>query len=62
VVIPSVGEILAREPDAYTYLPASTEQFLDAEQLAARMLATGFKQVGFTRLMFGTVAIHWGTK
>ena len=62
VVIPTVGEILAREPDAYTYLPASTEQFLDAEQLAARMLATGFKQVGFTRLMVGTIAIHWGTK
>ena len=62
VVIPAVGEIFAGEPDAYTYLPVSTEQFLDAEQLATRMLAVGFKRVGFRRLMFGTIAIHWGTK
>ncbi len=62
MVIPAVGEIFAGEPDAYTYLPVSTEQYLDAEQLAARMLAVGFKRVGFRRLMFGTIAIHWGIK
>jgi demethylmenaquinone methyltransferase/2-methoxy-6-polyprenyl-1,4-benzoquinol methylase len=61
-IIPALGGLLAGEPEAYTYLPESTEQFLPAEQLAERMLSIGFHQVGFQRLMIGTVAIHWGTK
>lgn len=61
-VIPTLGGLLAGEAEAYAYLPASTEMFLYAEQLAERMLSAGFRQVGFRRLMFGTVAIHWGLK
>jgi demethylmenaquinone methyltransferase / 2-methoxy-6-polyprenyl-1,4-benzoquinol methylase len=61
-VIPLLGALITRERDAYTYLPISTDHFLDAEQLAARMVLMGFQGVGFRRLMFGTVAIHWGIK
>lgn len=61
-IIPALGSIISGEPDAYRYLPDSTQAFLSAEQLAERMLAAGFKRVGFTRLMLGTVAIHWGEK
>ncbi len=61
-IIPALGEIISGEPDAYRYLPDSTQAFLSAEQLAERLLAAGFKRVGFTRLMLGTVAIHWGEK
>lgn len=61
-MIPWLGRLIAGDSDAYTYLPDSTASFLTAEQLADRMSAAGFKQVGFMRLMFGTVAIHWGMK
>ena len=62
VVIPTLGTILSGQRDAYTYLPDSTEAFLSAEELAARMAVVGFKRIGFKRVMFGTIAIHWGEK
>ncbi len=62
VVIPALGRFVAGAAEAYAYLPASTENFLPAETLAARMAETGFKEVGFKRLMFGVVALHWGQK
>ena len=62
VFIPNLGRIITGEADAYTYLPETTENFLQAEKLAALMEEAGFQQVGFRRLMFGTVAIHWGMK
>lgn len=61
-VIPALGGLITGEPEAYTYLPNSTELFLSAEQLAARMVAAGFRKVGFRRTMFGAIAIHWGIK
>ena len=62
VVIPVLGQLVTGERDAYVYLPDSTAAFLTAEQLAARMALSGFRAVGYHRLMFGTVAIHWGVK
>lgn len=61
-VIPVLGQMISGEPDAYRYLPDSTEVFLAAEQLAERMVSAGFRKVGFRRLMLDTVAIHWGKK
>jgi demethylmenaquinone methyltransferase/2-methoxy-6-polyprenyl-1,4-benzoquinol methylase len=61
-VIPALGRLVAGDAEAYRYLPDSTENFLSAESLAERMQAAGFREVGFHRLMFGTIAIHWGTK
>jgi demethylmenaquinone methyltransferase/2-methoxy-6-polyprenyl-1,4-benzoquinol methylase len=62
VIIPNLGRIITGEADAYTYLPETTKNFLQAEKLAALMEQAGFQKVGFRRLMFGTVAIHWGMK
>ncbi|NOT03768.1 MAG: ubiquinone/menaquinone biosynthesis methyltransferase [Anaerolineales bacterium] len=61
-IIPTVGGLLSGERDAYNYLPDTTENFLTAEQLAARMIAVGFRKVDFKRLMFGTIGMHWGEK
>jgi len=57
-VIPTLGRLLTGQPDAYTYLPDSTESFLSAEDLAARLRETGFREVEFSLRMFGTIAIH----
>ena len=61
-VIPFLGRLLTGQAEAYSYLPDSTEGFLQPEQLAVRMQAVGFRRVIFQRFMFGTVAIHWGQK
>lgn len=61
-VIPTLGGMISGTREAYAYLTASTEDFLTAEELSARIMAAGFRQVAFKRLMFGTVAIHWGMK
>jgi demethylmenaquinone methyltransferase/2-methoxy-6-polyprenyl-1,4-benzoquinol methylase len=61
-VIPFLGDLLTGSRDAYTYLPETSEHFLPAEDLQKLIEASGFCRAGFKRLMFGTVAIHWGTK
>jgi demethylmenaquinone methyltransferase / 2-methoxy-6-polyprenyl-1,4-benzoquinol methylase len=61
-VIPLMGTLLTGQRDAYTYLPDSSEAFLRAEELAAHLAAAGFTRVGFKRMNFGTVAMHWGEK
>ena len=62
LVIPLLGVVISGVGEAYRYLPNSSEQFLPAEELAEKMKNAGFKEVGFQRLMFGTIALHWGTK
>jgi demethylmenaquinone methyltransferase/2-methoxy-6-polyprenyl-1,4-benzoquinol methylase len=62
VIIPLMGRLVAGASDAYTYLPDSTENFLPAETLAERMCEAGFKNVGYQKVMFETMAIHWGVK
>lgn len=61
-IIPTLGKLITGNREAYTYLPTSTRKFLTAEALAARMLENGFREVAFHRLMFDTIAIHWGVK
>jgi len=61
-VIPTLGRLLTGSSDAYRYLPETTEGFVTAEELAARMAAARFKKIGYERFMFGTIAIHWGEK
>lgn len=61
-IIPLLGKWISGEADAYTYLPDSSAGFLSAEALASHMSKVGFGSIGFQRLNFGTVAIHWGVK
>jgi len=61
-IIPTLGRIITGQADAYSYLPESTLGFKTAEELAALMRAAGLIEVGCRRFMFGTMAVHWGTK
>lgn len=61
-VIPALGRLVARQSEAYLYLPDSTENFLQPEQLADQLRSVGFIGVAFRRLMFGAIAIHCGDK
>lgn len=62
MVIPTLGRLLAHDPQAYHYLPSSTEGFHDSQQLAQMIEASGFEGVGFERRMFGTINIHWALR
>ena len=62
VVIPVLGALLTGAKEAYHYLPETIEAFVTAEELAVRMAAAGFRRINYQRLMFGTIAIHWGEK
>lgn len=61
-VLPAVGRAVSKHTDAYSYLPASVAQFPAPADLAERMRAAGWREVGFERLTFGVAALHWGTK
>ena len=62
VIIPLLGMLVTGDREAYRYLPASTEGFLSAEELAEKLRIAGFFEEGYQRLMFGTAAIHWGNR
>lgn len=61
-IIPLLGRIVTGQPEAYRYLPETTEGFLRVERLTALLAAVGFRKVNFRRFMFGMVAVHWGEK
>ncbi|MCB1050556.1 MAG: bifunctional demethylmenaquinone methyltransferase/2-methoxy-6-polyprenyl-1,4-benzoquinol methylase UbiE [Acidobacteria bacterium] len=62
IMIPALGWIIGRAPQAYKYLSDSTQAFLLPEELAQKMRDQGFQAVGFQKFSFGTIAVHWGQK
>jgi len=61
-IIPLLGQIVSGNPDAYKYLPESTQAFKTPDELADIMRSVGLKDVRFKRFMFGTMAVHVGTR
>ncbi len=61
-IVPWMGALIGGARDAYTYLPNSTLTFPDADTLAHIMRQVGLNHVYYKKLMFGTIAIHVGTK
>jgi demethylmenaquinone methyltransferase/2-methoxy-6-polyprenyl-1,4-benzoquinol methylase len=59
--VPVLGRIVARDREAYSYLPESVHRFPPARELAAIMREAGLVDVGYRRLMMGVVALHVGT-
>ena len=61
-LVPLIGNLIARDRAAYTYLPQSVDRFYAAPELAALLRDSGLTGVGYRRLGFGTVCLHWGDK
>jgi demethylmenaquinone methyltransferase/2-methoxy-6-polyprenyl-1,4-benzoquinol methylase len=59
--LPRLGSLFGKTK-AYTYLPKSTQTFMNREQLKRSMEKAGFTDVGYKDLFFGNVCVHWGTK
>ena len=60
--VPLMGQIVAGDRTAYTYLPSSVDYFLTADGLAEVYRQAGLVNVGYRRLGMGGVAIHHGEK
>ena len=61
-LVPLIGKLVAGDRSAYSYLPRSVDNFLDAGRLAEILSGLGLSDVCYRRLGFGTVAVHWGVK
>jgi len=59
-VVPLLGGVIAADPSAYAYLPASVVAFPRPEELAAIMSRAGLVQVRYRLLGLGAVALHVG--
>ena len=60
--VPLMGQVVAGDRTAYTYLPSSVDYFLTAEGLADVYRQAGLVNVGYRRLGLGGVALHHGEK
>jgi demethylmenaquinone methyltransferase/2-methoxy-6-polyprenyl-1,4-benzoquinol methylase len=61
-VIPLLGRLVSGNPDAYRYLPESTQAFKTPDELAQLMYEAGIQTVRYRSFMFGTMVVHWGVK
>ncbi len=61
-LIPKLGEVFAKNKEAYTYLPLSLKTWYKQEELKNLILKTGFKNCYFKNLLGGAVAIHIAIK
>jgi demethylmenaquinone methyltransferase/2-methoxy-6-polyprenyl-1,4-benzoquinol methylase len=61
-LVPLLGEWISGEGSAYTYLPHSLTAFLTPDEIVKVMQETGWYDVSYRRLMFGTVAVHVGIR
>lgn len=61
-VVPALGQLVAGDRSAYTYLPESVDYFLTADGLADVFRRAGLVDVGYRRLGLGGVALHYGDK
>jgi demethylmenaquinone methyltransferase/2-methoxy-6-polyprenyl-1,4-benzoquinol methylase len=58
--VPLIGQVVARDRAAYTYLPQSVDYFPGAERLEGLLTELGLINVGYTKLGMGSVTLHWG--
>jgi demethylmenaquinone methyltransferase/2-methoxy-6-polyprenyl-1,4-benzoquinol methylase len=61
-VLPKIGGWISGDASAYTYLPESIRQFPDQKGLASELEGAGFRDVAWTNLTGGIVALHTGVK
>jgi demethylmenaquinone methyltransferase/2-methoxy-6-polyprenyl-1,4-benzoquinol methylase len=59
-IVPLLG-VLTRDRQAYSYLPDSVRRFPAAPALAELMHNSGLREIRYTLLAGGIVAIHVGT-
>ncbi len=59
-VIPRLGELVAKDAEAYRYLVESIRRFPDQQRFAEMIRAAGFERVQYRNLSGGIAALHSG--
>lgn len=62
VVLPLLGQIVARDRSAYSYLKSSTLGFVPPAEVERQLREAGFQDVGSESRYLGTNVIFWGRK
>jgi demethylmenaquinone methyltransferase/2-methoxy-6-polyprenyl-1,4-benzoquinol methylase len=57
-VMPWLGRVAARHPDAYLYLPASVRRWPDQDAFGAMLRDAGFEGVRYRNFGSGITAVH----
>ena len=61
-ILPLLGDIVAKNKDAYKYLSESIDLFPNQKELCKILSSSGFKNVKSINLFDGIVCIHTGYK
>jgi demethylmenaquinone methyltransferase/2-methoxy-6-polyprenyl-1,4-benzoquinol methylase len=61
-LVPLLGQFIAGDESAYTYLPESTLAFLEPDRMAVVLRESGLIDVRVRRLAFGSVAVTLARK
>jgi demethylmenaquinone methyltransferase/2-methoxy-6-polyprenyl-1,4-benzoquinol methylase len=61
-IVPILGRIVAGNAEAYTYLPQSAQRFPPPPELSDLLRNAGWRNVSYTLLGFGAVAVHVAEK
>lgn len=62
IIVPLLGQLVARDRSSYTYLESSTLAFESPQQVANILSGLGFHDIGWSKKFFGTNVILWATK
>ncbi|MFF2651348.1 ubiquinone/menaquinone biosynthesis methyltransferase [Streptomyces sp. NPDC058045] len=62
VIVPLLGQVVARDRKSYTYLESSTRAFESPQSVARALHGLGFRDIGWRKKFFGTNVILWATK
>ena len=62
LIIPSLGKLLSKDNQAYTYLPETIKAFPQGEVMRKAIIKAGFSQVDIKSLTFGICTLYTATK
>ena len=62
VLMPTVGKIISKDSNAYSYLPATMEAFPQGEVMKVVLEKIGYKDVRFRRFTFGLSTLYTAGK
>lgn len=61
-ILPLVGRVISKDPEAYTYLPESVQEFDQKIDIPKLLREAGFNKIEYKTLTFGIVQVVIGTK
>ncbi len=61
-ILPTVGRLVSKDDDAYSYLPRTVLAWPDPDAFRDEFVEAGLEDCGYRRLTRGIACLHWGRK